>query len=63
MVVAGAIGNIETVTNTITSNFDVIPFSSSSELEKDYLLPQYESSIKNVTKDLEQMHLCYGFLV
>ncbi|MEC8678028.1 MAG: pitrilysin family protein [Candidatus Margulisiibacteriota bacterium] len=61
LVVAGAIGSLDTVTNTIKSNFDVIPFASSSKLEKDCLLPQYESSIKNVTKDLEQMHLCYGF--
>ena len=60
-VVAGAIGALDTVTNIIKSNFDVIPLVSSSKFEKDCLLPQYESSIKNVTKDLEQMHLCYGF--
>ena len=61
LVVAGAIGNLETVTNTIKSNFDVIPFASCNKLQKEYPLPEYESSIKNVTKDLEQMHLCYGF--
>ena len=61
LVVAGAIGNFETVTNTIKSNFDVIPFSSCNKLEKECPLPEYESSIKNISKDLEQMHLCYGF--